>query len=223
MLAAKARHASSGLLQCSFQPSGIWPWSHVWKPVIPLQEVWLGETSHKPPSACWVLEKNGITGLQSSMQLQSALWEGLSTVKGVIFSTRWWSSGPTEHVASQLASVTEDILHFLQAVPTDCTPKGGHVPGAGACTPQPRQGATTSSWKVATMAKSVCVGMGMCHTCSRIQWVFAMESYPHLSLTPQVSTVYCIIVVLAVSSASCDLADGLRPLSTVLFLQYTKL
>lgn len=29
MLAVKARHASWGLLQCSFQPSGIWPWSHV--------------------------------------------------------------------------------------------------------------------------------------------------------------------------------------------------
>lgn len=164
-----------------------------WKLVIPLQEVWLGKTSHKLPSAYWVLEKNGIVGLQSSMQLQSASWECLSTAKGVIFSTRWWSSGLTGHVASQLASVSEDIKHWLQAISADCTPRGGHVSGAGGCTLQPRQRATVSSWKVA-LWQSLCIGMGMCHTCSRIQWVSAMETYPHLSLTSQVSTAYCIIL-----------------------------
>lgn len=79
----------------------------------------LAGRNQSPPSACWVLEKHRMMGLQSSVQLRGAPWERLSTGEGVIFPL---GSGPLVLLGmllAQLVSVTEDILHLLQTIPAD--------------------------------------------------------------------------------------------------------
>lgn len=188
MLAAKARCSLWGLLQDPFQPSGIWLWSRVcltlWKVVIPLQEVWLGDTGHKPPSVCWVLEDYRIMGRQSSVQLRSASWEHLSTGEGVIFLL---GGGPAGHVASTAGLKPQKIFPicyrlYLQT----CMPEGGHVLTAGGCTMQPTQGTTVSWWKVSATTKTMCRHGNLSHTFSwdPVSFCWRDLSPPQLQSTP---------------------------------------